>query len=68
MVKETFIGLERAIRKKKTKLKRHKKRYQQIKDSGICIWCKKRKVEPPHVRCKVCIKKIEDKQNGKANN
>ena len=68
MSKETYIGLERAIRKKKSKLKRDKESYQRIKDSGLCIWCHKRKVEPPHVRCTVCIKKMKVKQNVKANN
>ena len=68
MAKETFIGIERAIRNKKAKLKRDKEAYQKIKDSGICIWCHKRKVEPPHVRCTVCIKKMKVKQNVKINN
>ncbi len=58
MSKETFIGLERAIRNKKAKAKRDKDYYQKLKESDICLICGKRKKVPPHVRCQICIDKL----------
>ena len=58
-MKETIVNIEKQLKQKKKQLRakenKNKRIYAKLKENGMCIWCKKRKAVPPHVRCEECM-------------
>lgn len=62
-MKETYIGLNEALKKankKKFFTAKNKRYYYKNKNKGICVACVKRKAVKGFIQCKICTKKRND--------
>ncbi len=64
MTKETYPGLEEALKKKRenqepdAKSKWGHDKYQERKEAGLCVYCGEVKLEEGRITCKECNKRI----------